>query len=184
MEEETTTPEGLGRCSTRRTRSPMARWPPALSTRSIGATTTTALKGPAIPTGSRSSTSADRQSRSATTVAETRAFFPSVRPTDWLPPTGGRRSWTGTPSSLHGWPEDTSLFPECPSEPLHAASMTERDGRGGEALVQRHDGGTSLHRQAGLGLGPGPGPGEVDGRSRHVRERSRVARELPLLVGG
>lgn len=103
MDADTRPPEGLARCSTRHTSSPMIRWPPALSTQSIDATTTTEVKGPAILTRSRSSTLADRPSRSATTVAETRASCPSVTPTGWLPPTAKRRPGTGTPPSLHGW---------------------------------------------------------------------------------
>ena len=102
-------PEGRTRCLTRHTISPI-RWPPAPSTRSIDATTTTQVKGPAILTSSRSSTLADEPSPSATTAAETRASFPSATPTDWLRPTAKKRTVTSTPPSVHGWREPTSLL--------------------------------------------------------------------------
>ena len=97
------------RCLTRHTISPI-RWPPALSTRSIDATTTTEVKRPAILTSSRSSTLADEPSRSATTVAKTQASFLSATPTDWLLSTAKKRTGTSTPPSLHGWREPTSLL--------------------------------------------------------------------------
>jgi len=84
-------PEGRTRCLSRHTTS-ARRWPPAPSTRSIDATTTTQMTRPAIPTSSRSSTSADEPSRSATTVTETPASFPSATPTDWPWPTARKRT--------------------------------------------------------------------------------------------
>ena len=55
------------------------------------------------PTSSWSSTWADERSRSATTVAETQASFPSARPTAWRTPTAKNRRGRIPPSSLHGW---------------------------------------------------------------------------------
>src|SRR6478735_2915504 len=101
--------KGLDRCLTRHPSSSI-RWPPALSTRCSDATTTTTVKGPAILTSSRSSTSADEPSPSATTVAETQASCPSATPTGWLPPTAKKRTGTSAPPSPHGWREPTSLL--------------------------------------------------------------------------
>ena len=103
-----TPPEGRTRCLTRHTISAI-RWPPAPSTRSIDATTTTEVKRPVILTSSRSSTLVDEPSRSATTVARTQASSPSATPTGWLPPTAKKRPSTGTPPSPHRWREPTSL---------------------------------------------------------------------------
>ena len=114
MDSQTPPPEGRTRCLTPHTISAI-RWPPAPSTRSIDATTTTQGKRPAILTSSRSSTLADEPSRSATTVAETQASFPSATPTDWLPPTARKRTGTSTPPPPHGWREPTSLLPSATS---------------------------------------------------------------------
>ena len=46
------------------------------------------------PASSRSSTSDDEPSRSATTVAGTQASFPSATLTDWLSPTAANRTPT------------------------------------------------------------------------------------------
>jgi hypothetical protein len=109
MDAETPPPKGRTRCLTPHTISPIG-WPPALLTRPIDATTTTEVTRPAIRTSSRSSTSADEPSRSATTVAETQASFPSAMPTGWLQPTARKRTGTSTPSSPRGSREPTSLL--------------------------------------------------------------------------
>ena len=90
MDAEKRPPEGLARCLTRHSISAI-RWPPAPSTRPIGATTTTDVKGLAILISSRSSTWAGEPSRSATTVAGTQASCPSATPTGWLPLTARKR---------------------------------------------------------------------------------------------
>lgn len=105
MDGPTRPPERSARCPTRHTCSPATRWPPALSTRSIGAITTTRARRRATPTGSRSSISADGPLPSVTTVAETPASFPNATPTGWLPPTATRPPGRGAPRSSHGWRE-------------------------------------------------------------------------------
>ena len=121
-------------CLTRHTTSPQ-RWPPALSTRPIDATTTMEMTGPAILTSSRSSTWADEPSRSATTVAETQASFPSARPTAWRTPTAKKP--TGTRYSIFSFMGGVSRRPTG-DERTSGASRRSRRVEGVEPTPGHH----------------------------------------------
>ena len=105
---------------------------------------------------------AHEPSRSATTVAETRASFPNATPTGWLPRTARRLPQTVTPPSPHGWREGGLLL----DQPHRARS---------ERLDRDYD---QIEKTAQLRFDLGPNGERVEQTIEHLHELADLGIEV------